>query len=222
MEEINKILEKTNENMGKSIEFMNKELSTIRAGKANPNILNNISVDYYGNPTPINQIASITTPDPKTIMIKPWDKNIIPEIEKSIMNSDTGLNAQNDSETIIINIPPLTEERRLVLVKQVKNEGEKCRITIRNIRKESNDSLKKLHEEGLSEDSIRSGESEIQEITMSKDNYSLVTIPKNIWNGFKGIGEDESIVANCLTLPHNEMEMVRVDPFSDKINYDWK
>ena len=100
-------------------------------------------------------------------MIKPWDKNIIPEIEKSIMNSDTGLNAQNDSETIIINIPPLTEERRLVLVKQVKNEGEKCKITIRNIRKESNDSLKKLHEEGLSEDSIRSGESEIQEITNS-------------------------------------------------------
>ena len=86
MDEINKILEKTNESMGKSIEFMNKELSTIRAGKANPNILNNISVDYYGNPTPINQIASITTPDPKTIMIKPWDKNIIPEIEKSIMN----------------------------------------------------------------------------------------------------------------------------------------
>ena len=167
MDEINKILEKTNESMGKSIEFMNKELSTIRAGKANPNILNNISVDYYGNPTPINQIASITTPDPKTIMIKPWDKNIIPEIEKSIMNSDTGLNAQNDSETIIINIPPLTEERRLVLVKQVKNEGEKCKITIRNIRKESNDSLKKLHEEGLSEDSIRSGESEIQEITNS-------------------------------------------------------
>ena len=104
---------------------------------------------------------------PKTIMIKPWDKNIIPEIEKSIMNSDTGLNAQNDSETIIINIPPLTEERRLVLVKQVKNEGEKCKITIRNIRKESNDSLKKLHEEGLSEDSIRSGESGIQEITNS-------------------------------------------------------
>ena len=167
MEEINKILEKTNETMGKSIEFMNKELSTIRAGKANPNILNNISVDYYGNPTPINQIASITTPDPKTIMIKPWDKNIIPEIEKSIMNSDMGLNAQNDSETIIINIPPLTEERRLILVKQVKNEGEKCKITIRNIRKESNDSLKKLHEEGLSEDSIRSGESEIQEITNS-------------------------------------------------------
>ena len=99
-------------------------------------------------------------------MIKPWDKNIIPEIEKSIMNSDMGLNAQNDSETIIINIPPLTEERRLVLVKQVKNE-EKCKITIRNIRKESNDSLKKLHEEGLSEDSIRSGESEIQEITNS-------------------------------------------------------
>ena len=139
MEEINKILEKTNETMGKSIEFMNKELSTIRAGKANPNILNNIAFDYYGNPTPIKQIAARNRPDPKTIMIKPWDKNIIPEIEKSIMNSDTGLNAQNDSETIIINIPPLTEERRLVLVKQVKNEGEN-EITIRNIRKESNDS----------------------------------------------------------------------------------
>ena len=164
MEEINNILEKTKTTMDKSIEFMSKELSTIRAGKANPN---NISVDYYGNMTPINQIASITTPDPKTIMIKPWDKNIIPEIEKSIMNSDMGLNAQNDSETIIINIPPLTEERRLILVKQVKNEGEKCKISIRNIRKESNDSIKKLNDEGLSEDSIRSGENEIQEITNS-------------------------------------------------------
>ena len=167
MDEINKILEKAKETMDKSIEFMNKELSAIRAGKANPNLLNNISVDYYGNMTPINQIASITTPDPKTIMIKPWDKNIIPEIEKSIMNSEMGLNAQNDSETIIINIPPLTEERRLILVKQVKNEGEKCKISIRNIRKESNDSIKKLNNEGLSEDSIRSGESEIQEITNS-------------------------------------------------------
>ena len=167
MEEINNILEKTKKTMDKSIEFMNKELSTIRAGKANPNILNNLSLDYYGNMTPINQIASITTPDPKTIMIKPWDKNIIPEIEKSIMNSDMGLNAQNDSETIIINIPPLTEERRLILVKQVKNEGEKCKISIRNIRKESNDSIKKLNDEGLSEDSIRSGENEIQEITNS-------------------------------------------------------
>ena len=95
MEEINKILEKTNETMGKSIEFMNKELSTIRAGKANPNILNNISVDYYGNPTPINQIASITTPDPKTIMIKPWDKNIIPESIFAHSNKDPKTMDQN-------------------------------------------------------------------------------------------------------------------------------
>ena len=100
-------------------------------------------------------------------MIKPWDKNIIPEIEKSIMNSDTGLNAQNDSETIIINIPPLTEERRLVLVKQVKNEGEKCKISIRNVRQKANDEVKKLGKDGLSEDMVKDAESEVQKITDS-------------------------------------------------------
>lgn len=153
--------------MEKTIEFMNRELSQFRAGKANPNILNSITVEYYGNMTPINQIASITSPDPKTIIVKPWEKSIIPEIEKAIINSETGLNPQNDSEIIIINIPPLTEERRLTLVKQVKKEGEKSKISIRNIRKDSNESIKKLLDEGFSEDEIRSGEEEIQRITNS-------------------------------------------------------
>ena len=165
MKQIDNIIITTNKNMEKTIEFMNRELSQFRAGKANPNILNSITVEYYGNMTPINQIASITSPDPKTIIVKPWEKSIIPEIEKAIINSETGLNPQNDSEIIIINIPPLTEERRLTLVKQVKKEGEKSKISIRNIRKDSNESIKKLLDEGFSEDEIRSGEEEIQRIT---------------------------------------------------------
>ncbi len=165
MEQIKNIIKRTNNNMEKTIEFMNRELSQVRAGKASPNILHNIMVEYYGNMTHINQIASITSPDPKTLIIKPWEKNIIPDIEKAIINSEIGLNPQNDSEIIIINIPPLTEERRLTLVKQIKNEGEKSKISIRNIRKDSNERIKKFLNQGFSKDEIRSGEEEIQKIT---------------------------------------------------------
>tara|TARA_B100001245_G_C22710683_1_gene345831 strand:+ start:84 stop:644 length:561 start_codon:yes stop_codon:yes gene_type:complete len=167
MEKLNIIIKKTNESMEKTMQFMDRELSKVRAGKAQPNMLNSIMVEYYGNMTPINQVASIISPDSKTLIIKPWEKTVIPEIEKAILNSELGLNPQNDSETIIINIPPLTEERRLLLVKQIKNEGEKSKISIRNSRKESNDSLKKLLDEDFSEDSIRSSEDEIQNITNS-------------------------------------------------------
>ena len=165
MEQIKNIINQTNNNMEKTIEFMNRELSQVRAGKASPNILNNIMVEYYGNMTPINQLASITSPDPKTLIIKAWEKNIIPDIEKAILNSEIGLNPQNDSEIIIINIPPLTEERRLTLVKQIKAEGEKSKISIRNIRKDSNETIKKFLNQGFSEDEVRSGEEEIQKKT---------------------------------------------------------
>ena len=114
--------------------------------------------------------ASITTPDSRTLFIKPWEKTIIQDIEKSIVNSDLGLNPQNDGENVIINIPPLTEERRLVLVKQIKGEGEKGKISIRSVRKESNELIKKLSNEGVSEDAISDGENEIQKITDSKIN----------------------------------------------------
>ena len=133
-------------------------------------MLDSVMVDYYGSPTPILQVASITTPDSRTLFVKPWEKTIIQDIEKAIVSSDLGLNPQNDGENVIINIPPLTEERRLILVKQIKGEGEKGKISIRSVRKESNEMIKKLSNEGVSEDSIKDGENEIQKITDSKIN----------------------------------------------------
>ena len=168
MEEVNLILEDTEERMDKSIQFLISELKKIRAGKATPNMLESIMVEYYGAATPLIQVASITTPDSRTLFIKPWEKTIIQDIEKSIQNSDLGLTPQNDGDNVIINIPPLTEERRLNLVKQIKNEGEKGKISIRSVRKESNEYLKKLSKKGASEDAIRDAELEIQKITDSK------------------------------------------------------
>lgn len=165
MEKINLILEDTKERMDKSIQFLISELKKIRAGKAMPSMLDGVMVEYYGTPTPILQVASITTPDSRTIFVKPWEKTIIQDIEKAIIDNDLGLNPQNDGENIIINIPALTEERRLVLVKQIKGEGEKGKISIRSVRKESNELIKKLSNEGFSEDAIKDGESEIQKIT---------------------------------------------------------
>ena len=170
MEEIDLILEDTKERMEKSIQFLISELKKIRAGKATPSMLDSVMVDYYGSPTPILQVASITTPDSRTLFVKPWEKTIIQDIEKAIVSSDLGLNPQNDGENVIINIPPLTEERRLILVKQIKGEGEKGKISIRSVRKESNEMIKKLSNEGVSEDSIKDGENEIQKITDSKIN----------------------------------------------------
>tara|TARA_B100000579_G_scaffold337792_1_gene288873 strand:- start:1972 stop:2532 length:561 start_codon:yes stop_codon:yes gene_type:complete len=170
MEEIDLILEDTKERMEKSIQFLISELKKIRAGKATPSMLDSVMVDYYGSPTPILQVASITTPDSRTLFVKPWEKTIIQDIEKAIASSDLGLNPQNDGENVIINIPPLTEERRLILVKQIKGEGEKGKISIRSVRKESNEMIKKLSNEGISEDSIKDGENEIQKITDSKIN----------------------------------------------------
>tara|TARA_B100000287_G_scaffold240487_1_gene226079 strand:- start:3347 stop:3907 length:561 start_codon:yes stop_codon:yes gene_type:complete len=170
MEEIDLILEDTKERMEKSIHFLMSELKKIRAGKATPSMLDSVMVDYYGSPTPILQVASITTPDSRTLFVKPWEKTIIQDIEKAIVSSDLGLNPQNDGENVIINIPPLTEERRLILVKQIKGEGEKGKISIRSVRKESNEMIKKLSNEGISEDSIKDGENEIQKITDSKIN----------------------------------------------------
>lgn len=170
MEEIELILEDTRERMNKSIQFLISELKKIRAGKAMPNMLDGISVDYYGTPTPLIQVASITTPDTRTLFIKPWEKTIIQEIEKAIMNSDLGLSPQNDGENVFINIPPLTEERRILLAKQIKSEGEKGKISIRAVRKESNEFIKKLSNEGVSEDLIKDGEVEVQKITDKKIN----------------------------------------------------
>ncbi|MCV9387696.1 ribosome recycling factor [Reichenbachiella ulvae] len=167
MEEIEMFLEEAKELMDKSVTHCHQELTKIRAGKAMPNMLDGLMVDYYGSPTPINQVASITTPDARTLSVKPWEKNMIGEIERAIINSDLGLNPQNDGEQVRINIPPLTEERRKDLVKQVKAEGENGKVSIRNVRKDTNDSLKKLLKDGVSEDAVKDAEAEVQKLTDS-------------------------------------------------------
>ena len=166
-EEIEMFLEEAEELMRKAISHTSAELTKIRAGKAMPNMLDSVSVDYYGAMTPLGQVASVTTPDARTLVIKPWEKKMIAEIEKAIINSNLGFNPQNDGEIIRINIPALTEERRLQLVKQVKAEAEHGKVSIRNVRKDTNDSLKKLLKDGASEDQIKTAEDEVQKITDS-------------------------------------------------------
>jgi len=165
MEEIEFYIEEAKELMEKAIHHVNFTFGKIRAGKASPGMLDGIMIEYYGNPTPLNQVSSINTPDARSIIIKPWEKTIIPEIEKSIINSDLGLNPQNDGEIIRLNVPPLSEERRLQLVKQAKHEAEQGRISVRNIRKDTNDHLRKLLKEHVSEDAVKNAEIDVQELT---------------------------------------------------------
>ena len=163
MEDITMILDMAREQMDKSISHLEKNLLKIRAGRANPSMLDSVRVEYYGNQTPINQVANVNTPDARTISVQPWEKTMIPEIEKAILNSDLGLNPQNNGELVIINIPPLTEERRRDLVKAAKAEGEDARIGIRSVRKEANDEIKAL--DGISEDLIKDAEERVQSLT---------------------------------------------------------
>jgi ribosome recycling factor len=165
MEEIQMFLDEAKTLMNKAITHLGTELTKIRAGKAMPNMLDGIMVDYYGSNSPLNQVSTINSPDARTLVIRPWEKKLISEIERAIMNSDLGLNPQSDGEQIIINIPMLTEDRRKQLVKQVKNEGEQAKIVIRNIRKETNDALKQLQKDGASEDDIKRAEDKVQAIT---------------------------------------------------------
>lgn len=165
MDDIDFYLEHAQEMMDKAISHTNSELSKIRAGKAMPNMLDGVEVEYYGAMTPLNQVASVTTPDARTVSIKPFEKKFIQDIERAIINSNLGFNPQNDGELIRINIPPLTEERRISLVKQVKGEIENGKVSIRNVRKEVNDSLKKLLKDGVAEDAVKGAEDEVQKIT---------------------------------------------------------
>ena len=165
MEEVDFFLEHAVETMEKSLARLSQELTKIRAGKAMPNMLDALMVDYYGNLTPIHQVASITTPDARTLIIKPWEKAMIGEIEKAIINSDLGLNPQNDGEIVRINIPALTEERTIILDKQAKAAAENGKVSIRTIRKETNEQLKILLKEGASEDLIKNAEGKVQEHT---------------------------------------------------------
>ena len=164
-EEVQMIFEMTKERMEKSIEHLDNELMRIRAGKANVHILDGIMVDYYGSPTPLAQVSNISTPDAKTIMIQPWEKNMIEPIEKALMNSNVGITPANNGEVIRLGIPQLTEERRRDLVKQVKNEGENARVSLRNGRRDANDEYKQMQKDGLSEDETKDAEVEIQKLT---------------------------------------------------------
>lgn len=163
MDEIQLYLDDARETMSKAMAHVSHELTKIRAGKANPSMLDGVMVSYYGAMTPMNQVSSMTTPDARTIFVKPWEKGMIQEIEKAIMNANLGLNPQNDGQQVIINIPMLTEERRKQLVKQVNQECEHGKVSIRNIRKETNESLKKI--KGVSEDDIKNAEAEVQKLT---------------------------------------------------------
>ena len=148
--------------MQDAVTFLEEDLKTYRAGKANPAMFNNVMVDYYGSPTPVPQVASITVPDARTILIQPWEKNMIAKIEKAIMDANLGVTPQNDGVQIRITIPPLTEERRKDLVKKVKAAGESAKISIRNARRDANDLFKKAQKDGMPEDEAKDSEAVIQ------------------------------------------------------------
>jgi len=162
MEELDFIIEASIEQMDNSIKFLEKELLNIRAGKANPNMLSSVKVDYYGSLTPLNQIANVNTPDSQTLSIQPWEKDKLEDIEKAILVSNLGFNPMNNGESIIISIPPLTEERRKELVKVAKSEAENAKVSIRNTRKDANNEIRKSD---ISDDMKSNYEIDIQEAT---------------------------------------------------------
>jgi ribosome recycling factor len=164
-EEANFCIEMALEKMEKALRHLEDELAHVRAGKASPNILDGISIDYYGAITPLSQVSNIGTPDAKTIVIQPWDKSMIDTIEKAILYANIGLTPMNNGELIRLSIPPLTEERRRNLVKQVKTMGENTKISIRNARRDANDELKKLLKDGLPEDVEKEAVIEVQGLT---------------------------------------------------------
>jgi ribosome recycling factor len=164
-EEIEMLLKEANDGNKKSIDHLIAELEKIRAGRANPSMLDSVQVEAYGAMSPLNQVANVNTLDARTITVQPWDKGMLDEICTGIVNANLGLNPQNNGEMIIINVPALTEERRVELVKKAKAEGENAKVSIRNNRKEANDLAKKLKDDGLSEDRVKGIEEEVQTIT---------------------------------------------------------
>jgi len=163
VEQVFKDIEKR---MGNTIEVLKQEMATLRAGRANPSLLDKVHVEYYGVPTPLNQVANISAPEPRMLLVQPWDKGIIGDVERAILKSDLGLNPNNDGNIIRINIPQLTQERRQDLVKVVKKNGEETKVSIRNVRRDANDTLKKAEKKGdISEDDFRRFQDEVQEVT---------------------------------------------------------
>jgi ribosome recycling factor len=175
-EEVSLTLEFAEDSMKKAISHLEIELTKIRAGKANPQMLDGIMVDYYGSPTPINQVGNISVMDARTLTIQPWEKNMLHPIERAIINSNIGINPQNDGNLIRLFLPPLTEERRRELVKRCQGEGEHSKVAIRNIRRDAIESIKKAQKNGLSEDAAKDAEAGIQEIT---DRY-IVLVDKHL------------------------------------------
>jgi len=171
------------ESMNAALEHLIKGLAKIRAGKAHPSMVGGVMVDYYGTMTPLNQVSNINTPDPRTISIQPWEKSLLEQIERAIMIANLGLNPQNNGELIMINVPPLTEERRISLVKQTKGEGEHAKVSIRTARKDANDEIKRLQKETISDDLAKDAEDSVQKLTDSfstKVDDMLATKEKDI------------------------------------------
>lgn len=153
------------EKMSKVFEYLESDFLTIRAGRANPHVLDRIKVDYYGTPTPIQQVGNVSVPEPRMIQIAPWEKSLIKNIEKAIMMSDVGITPSNDGSVIRLVFPELTEERRKELVKDIKKKGEEAKVAVRNVRRDGNEAFKKLKKEEVSEDEIKDLEDELQKIT---------------------------------------------------------
>jgi ribosome recycling factor len=164
-EEVTLIVDDARETMTKAIAHLEQELVKIRAGKANPNMLDGVMVEYYGAPTPIAQVANVTVLDAKTISIQPWEKNMLGPIDRAIMQANIGVTPQNDGNQIRLFLPPLTEERRRELFKKASGEGEHSKVAIRNIRRDAIEQIKKLQKDGLSEDASKDAEADIQELT---------------------------------------------------------
>jgi ribosome recycling factor len=164
-DEVKKVIADAESAMKKSIEHYEATLSKIRVGRASPAMLDSLTVDYYGSQTPVNQVATVSAPDAKTLTIQPFEKKSITAIEKAIIDSNLGVTPQNDGIIIRINLPPLSEERRKQFVKQVKEESEDARVAVRNLRRDYNEQLKKLSKKGVSEDACKAGEGDIQKLT---------------------------------------------------------
>ncbi len=163
---MNTIFATAEEKMSKSINNLISEFAAIRAGRANPGVLDKLAVDYYGTPTPINQVAAVSVPDPRTLMIAPWDKSVLKEIEKAILVSDIGINPQNDGATLRLIFPPMTEERRKELTKDIARMGEDCKVAIRSIRRDAMDKIKDMKKKSeITEDDQKNGEKKMQDIT---------------------------------------------------------
>lgn len=184
-EDIALVTEYSRDSMKKAINHLETELIKIRAGKANPNMVDGIMADYYGNPTPISQVANISVMDARTLSVQPWEKNMLQTIERAIIAANIGINPQNDGNIIRLFLPPLTEERRKELVKKCNSEGEQAKIAIRNIRREALEQIKRLQKDGLSEDAAKDAETNMQEMT---DNF-IALVEKHL------IAKDKEIMA---------------------------